>query len=330
MHSSTLDDLADAYARVSASNQRLLQAFDNLAAHLHQEGVDFILLKGADVLTRLYGAWGLRTFCDIDLLVHEQDLVKLDRLLLGLGFQQEIDGNPAYRSSDGRLLLDIASGIWYLDQTGLEAIWRRSIKRTIQAHPFRCMHTNDLALYLTAYNILHRGSCSPAFAQDLRLLIEREPVNWEVVLDEAVRWNLKIPLYYGFVNASKYEPIPIPQPVLSRLAPSSFSEQILLHMLRRLVTDQPLPNIGHFLLLITRPGGKQLEWIWKYLMPSREFLRYRYGEQGASQPLLTRSFRFVRLFGQAFVLASRMAGRLCSPSWTDERSLRSSSNVHSR
>lgn len=330
MPSLTLDDLAEAYARVSAQNREALDQFVEIGTVLQQQRIGFLILKGADLLSRLYGAGGLRPMTDIDLLVHDADLPRLDRVLIDRGYRQEIDGNPVYRSANGKLLLDITTTIWYLDQQGLEDIWQRAIQRTIRTLSVRCLHTNDLTLHLIAYNILHRGSCSPTCAKDLRLLTEREPVDWDVVLKDAVRWSLNIPLYYGLVKASEHEPIAIPPHVLSRLAPASITEQALLQMLRRVATDQPLPNIGHFLLLITRPSGKRLKWMWKSLMPSKEFLRYRYGERGTAQPMRTRLLRLVRLSGQASLLAMRILARICTPSSAPKPFPRSPLNIHSR
>ncbi len=72
-------------------------------------------------------------------------------------------------------------------------------------------------------------------------------------------------------------------------------------------------DIGHFLLLMTRPGGQKLRWLWRYLFPSRNFLRYRYGERGAAQPILTRLLRAGWLMTQASVLAAKIVVRLIMP-----------------
>lgn len=319
----TLDNLVEQYQQVSLSNQRMLEAFGALVTELQRAQVAFILLKGADVLSRLYRIRGLRPFCDIDLLVHAQDLSRLDRLLTSLGFQPEIDGNPSYYSSERGLRLDITTSIWYLNPDGLCEIWDRTIQRTIEANLIRCMCTNDLVLYLTAYNILHRGSCSTTFTHDLRLLIEREPVDWVVVLEQAVRWNLNIPLYYGLTTASRHESSSIPPAVLQSLAPTSITEKRLLDLLRAVVTDKPLLNIGHFLMFITRPVGQKLRWVWSYLSPPREFLRYRYGKRGVSQPLLTSVMRVGWLIAQSVVLISHILLRLLikpSPKVAEHRS----------
>lgn len=310
MPSSTLDDLADAYTRVSAQNHEALVRFVEIGTMLQRQGIDFLLLKGADLLTRLYGAIGLRPMTDVDLLLHESDLPRAEAILLASGFSREIDGNPAYRLPDGSLLLDIGTTIWYLDQSGIEGIWARTVQRMIHTLPVRCMNRNDLLLYLAAYAVLYRGCCSPTFAKDLALLAKQESIDWPSVADEALRWNLKIPLYHGLSAATTYESLSIPAPILNGLAPSRIREKALLRILRTFVTDQPIPHIGHALLWLTRPRGQTWRWVKGYLWPSERFLLYRYGEAQAGSPWRTRLFRLKELMGELLLLTARMLSRL--------------------
>ena len=53
MPSSTLDDLLEAYGRVSTANRAMLHGFASVAESFHREHIRFVVLKGADVITRL-------------------------------------------------------------------------------------------------------------------------------------------------------------------------------------------------------------------------------------------------------------------------------------
>ena len=81
MPSSTLDDLLEAYTQVSIRNRAILEEFALIAQRFRQQGIACIVLKGADVLSRLYGVRGARPLSDVDLLVHESDLPTIDREL---------------------------------------------------------------------------------------------------------------------------------------------------------------------------------------------------------------------------------------------------------
>jgi Uncharacterised nucleotidyltransferase len=311
MPSSTLDDLADAYTQVSLINKRLLDEYEIVGQAFQRQGIDCIVLKGADLLSRLYGMRGARPLSDVDLLVHEQDLPAIHQLLIETGFTQQIDGNPAYCSSQSTLSLDLVSNLWYLDEEGLAALWARARIRPLGQLTVKQLCSDDLLLYLIAYSVVHRGHLSPSFFTDLRLLIEKEPLDWPTLIEEAGRRHLKIPLYHGLCQlALSNSTIGIPATVIRQLSPSTKAEHILEFLFQRLVTNRPLPELGHFLLWITQPPGRSLAWLRRTLFPSSLFLAYRYGCESMKRPWHTRITRWWQMARAANILIARMLIRL--------------------
>jgi len=296
MPSSTLDDLVDAYTAVSLVNKRLLDEYQIIGHAFQRTGIDCILLKGADLLSRLYGMRGTRPLSDVDLLVHEQDLPTIHRLLIEAGFTQQIDGNPAYLSPQSTLSLDLISGLWYLDEEGLAALWGRARTRTLGQITVKQLASDDLLLYSIAYSVVHRGHLAPSFFTDLRLLVEKEPPHWPTLVEESIRHHLKIPLYHGLRQlALSKATIAIPSTVIQQLVPATTAEQALEFLFRRLVTTQPLPELGHFLLWITQPPGHRLAWLHRTFFPSALFLAYRYGSESVKRPRQTAITRWCQL-----------------------------------
>jgi Uncharacterised nucleotidyltransferase len=311
MPSSTLDDLADAYTQVSLVNKRLLDEYELVGQIFQRQGIDSILLKGADLLSRLYGVRGTRPLSDVDLLVHERDLPAIHRLLLEAGFTQQIDGNPAYLSPQSGLSLDLISELWYLDEEGLAALWRRARTRQLGQVTVKQLASDDLLLYLIAYSVVHRGHLSPSFFTDLRLLIEKEPFHWPTLVEGSIRHHLKIPLYHGLRQlALSNATIAIPSTVIQQLAPATIAEQALEFLFRRLVTTRPLPELGHLLLWITQPPGRRLAWLHRTFFPSSRFLSYRYGTEHAKRPKQATITRWWQLARAANLLIARILIRL--------------------
>ena len=311
MPSSTLDNLADAYTQVSLINKRLLDECEIVGLAFQRQGIECILLKGADLLSRLYGVRGMRPLSDVDLLVHEQDLPAIHRLLIETGFVQQIDGNPAYVSPQSTLSLDLISGLWYLDEEGLAALWGRARTRPLGQLTVKQLAADDLLLYLIAYSVVHRGHLCPSFFTDLRLLIEKEPLDWPTLVENAGRHYLKIPLYHGLRQlASSNSTTDIPSTVIQQLAPATMAERTLEFLFRRLVTTQPLPELGHFLLWITQPPGQKLAWLRRTLFPSSRFLAYRYGDESVKRPRQTKITRWWQLARAGHILIARVLIRL--------------------
>jgi len=231
-------------------------------------------------------------------------LPAIERIATGLGYLPQIDGNPAYRSAEGILALDLITEIWYTDDT--EDIWQRAIQLDLAGLPVKGMGADDLLMYLTAYSVLHRGYFLPSFPKDIALLVGKEPLDWEFILDEAVRRNLKIPLYHGLSYAARHESISIPNHVLGSLAPTTKTEKGLQFVLQKLVTDKAVDGMGHFLLLISQPGKKKWRRLHQAFWPPPSFLKYRYGERGKTSPIRARLRRAVYLAARALRLSAHI------------------------
>src|SRR5438132_9839943 len=185
MTRSSADQLIEAYAQVGSVNVYLLKRLESVLAQFHEHGIEVMLLKGADLIPRVYGVMGLRRRTDVDLLVHQTDLQDIDRILTDSGYQPSIDGNPAYEDPERTFSLDLATGLWYLDETS--GIWQRAVSRKLGTVPIKGMGASDLLIYLTTYIVVHRGFLSRSFAQDLELLVRKEAMNWAFILEEASR-----------------------------------------------------------------------------------------------------------------------------------------------
>jgi hypothetical protein len=115
-------------------------------------------------------------------------------------------------------------------------------------------------------------------------------------------------MYHGlsFV-ATRYAGVPIPDHVLRSLAPSTLSERLWYRFFQKLVTDQPIAELGHLLLFLTQPGLKRWRWLRDVFFPSPAFLTYRYGDKWNTHPLATRLSRPFFLLFQATRLFIRIA-----------------------
>jgi hypothetical protein len=311
MPSSTLDDLVEAYSRVSAANRTILDRFRTVAQLFHQQGIPFLLLKGADVISRLYGIRGTRPLSDVDLLVLDSDLPAIDRLLTGRGFERQIDGNPSYVSADRGLSLDLVTSLWYLTDQELTEVWSRAVARPFPPTPVTCLSTEDLLLYLIAYAVSHRGQISSANLQDWRLLIGKESPDWRTVLHRADQYGLRTPLYHALSRLAAGAAELVPDDVLAQVSPRTRRDAIQAWALRKLVTHEPLPEVGHLFLILTQRRMALWSWISRTLLPSRTFLSYRYGARAQVRPWTTRFLRLFQLIVAASALSARIMRRLC-------------------
>jgi putative nucleotidyltransferase-like protein len=297
------------YSRVSSADKLKFEKLSAVLGEMQKERIDCILLKGADLIPRLYGVLGVRPLGDADLLVHESDLPAIDRLLTRSGYRPIIDGNPAYMDPDNILALDITTKVWYVDEP--DVIWQRAVQRQFHGISVKGLGSDDLLIYLIAYSVVHRGYLSAAFLRDMCLLVEKERLDWAFIVEEASRRHVRTPLYHGLSYVSRRAGVPVPDHILSRLAPSRTIERLSYFFFQKLVTDKPVAELGHLLLFLTRPGWVQkVRWLSGALFPPPAFLTYRYGDRWNAHPLATRLSRPFALMSQAVRLSLRILRRL--------------------
>ncbi len=312
MPSSTLDALVERYATVSLANQRMLASFSAVARGCHQAQIPIMVLKGADLIPRLYGIAGLRPLSDIDLLVRNQDLPRIHDLLLTMGLVPQIDGNPSYRLPDDSVALDIVTTIWYLDDQ--EGLWARRTTRNLAGVEVAGLGTTDLLLYLIAYAVVHRGDLSDTFRADLALLVTQERPDWPILLAQAAQSGLRMPLAHALEAAhiSSHSTC-CPEWVLEQVRPHGMFERLDRWILRQLVTPEPMPHLGFFLLFWFSSWSRRLAQLRRFFFPEPAFLSWRYGPDAAAAPWRTRARRARQLIVDGYRLLCGILSRLLSP-----------------
>ncbi len=237
--------------------------------------------------------------------------MRLTKILTDAGYTRQIDGNPCYASPGNGLSFDIVTTLWYLDDQSLAELWANARPHVLHARTISLLAADDLLIHLTAYAVIHRGALTPAWEQDMRLLLLREIIDWTALSRKARQYSLSVPLLYGLTYLRQRRPtLPIPNAFLQTLTPVGCFENSLYWLLQRLVTNQPVPELGHFLIWLTRPAGTKWSWLYRTFFPSKTFLEYRYGSAAARAPLVTRCRRLIGLGWAMLILAIQIVRRL--------------------
>lgn len=302
------EGFADAYAKVAAANRLTLDKLAALLREFERRGIECLLLKGCDLVTRIYPTLGQRQIGDVDLLVHEADLPRVDEAARALGLKPDINGNAAYIDEDRSFLVDIFDSIWYLEDDG--AIWDRSVARKGLGLVVRAMEATDALFFICAWTCLHRAYFTANFPGDVALLVKSEPIDWKHFCAEASRLRLKLAVKHSLDYARAKRPFAVPDSVGAALAPSGILERVQLGFLRRLVTGRRLFGLSHALMYLTKPRRSRLSSIRAAFWPERRFMSYRYGDRGPAAMLAMRVLRPFYLAAQGLLLLGRIAGRL--------------------
>jgi len=199
----SVHQILEATVRANAQKNLLYAAeLLRLSAALRGANVPFASFKGVVLAHSLYGDIGLREFCDLDILVHEDDLGRAEDILAACGY---LPGFPdrAWRSAFlgyqyQYLFRHARTGLtvdlhWRLASKGVQfpldtdEVWSHLAQISLEGRAVPVLGREDLALYLAAHGA-KEGWRSLVWVCDFALLLRKHPeIDWEALLERARR-----------------------------------------------------------------------------------------------------------------------------------------------
>ncbi|MFH2204591.1 MAG: nucleotidyltransferase family protein [Elusimicrobiota bacterium] len=261
---------------VLSANLLLFKDFEEAAHAFDAAAIPFLALKGIVFARELYPRPDMRAMEDIDLLIRPPDAYKARRLLAELGYAPKPDDPHAMRR--GRTELDVESGIWYLDKSGVEALWRRALTVEEDGSSFRSPSWEDHLIHVVAHCAVHHAAWDASDKEDLRRLLDL-PLDYAAVARRLRRARLGA----AFTASLRALKLKTPPELASALpAAGGIEERLFLSALSHGANT----GLGHLLRLWTAPN--RLHAVGRWLFPERDFLRRRYMTE---YPLLYLFFR---------------------------------------
>lgn len=231
---------ADVYQRLHqgylasvANNLRLSHWMDKVLSGFHREGIQVIPLKGIYLAEALYGDIGLRPSSDIDLLVREEDLGRVQNLLQMLGYRRIAKSISENLARFGRHWLfipdrpDVGGCIevhwnFYLAQPrklDMRPVWERAVPRQLNGQKVLTLSPADLLFHLTLQQRLH-GYKSLKIYSDLADLLGRYPeMDWKYIIARASESGQRVGIYYALQITRELLSAEVPGWVLGELRP---------------------------------------------------------------------------------------------------------------
>ncbi len=147
------------YLQNASRNMNLYQGLGKVLEVMGKNHIPVMALKGAHLAELVYGNIALRPMCDLDLLVKEKDLLKVDEILLGLGYRPVGDDRQvternrhfAYRLPGKELYVEIHWTLIRADypfDIDLEGQWERARPAVIGNGAIWVQAPEDLLLHL--------------------------------------------------------------------------------------------------------------------------------------------------------------------------------------
>lgn len=277
-------DFRRAYYRSAGHNVELLSALSDVAVALARNGIACVALKGADLVKRLYPNIALRPMGDADVYVPAESAERAEAVLGSLGYRPwcpDMTPGLSRRARHARLYVGGRHEATSLDlhwslvghREDVRAPSRDWLFRNIRdgVEPWR--HLTDTAhlLYLAAHmKLQHYDEEIPLlWLIDFYLLASRGSVDWDELSADAKRLGWGAAVAAVALDVRKRLGVPLPPP-LETLDASS-GPRLPLH--RRGARNEPERVWNE---LSTLPWSQRLALVRAFLLPSPEYVRFRY------------------------------------------------------
>lgn len=304
---SVVAELRQAHARQAVANTVLLRAFAAALGRLTAAGIPTIALKGAALVDAVYGSLGQRPMNDLDLLVPADRAAAAAELLLAdgyvwaaptdlaaaLAFENELMlRRPGPIDTVLELHWHLVNAPYYQRRIPMDWFWDTALPLRVGGADTRTLGPEAQLLYLCAHLVLHHGQQADL---ELRLLADiaailrsaaaaDRAIDWDLVLRQARDWDLVIALRRALFQAVERLDAPVPDTALEalgRLRPSASEARVVAAM------TAPNPSVAARFRadLAGLPDARtRLRFIGRSLFPSPDYMRQRYGPEGARLP----------------------------------------------
>ncbi len=292
--------LRAAYLRTAEQNVLYRHYARQVYSACERAGIEIIPLKGIFLADRVYDSIALREMSDIDLLVRQEELEKLDHVLVETGFvpMQEIrevlfeEGHHLrYLHAGCRLLLEAHWDLMDPDQdvkVDREALWKRSRPTGPSGRTLRELCPEELLLHLAVHLANHTFCLGLRGLNDLAATIRfyGDVMDWDLLVDIARAWNATRPLYVNLRLLGDLLCVRVPDNLFEKLLPGGLDEGYY-DACRELVFASYEPNNPVFALWAERNRGVKTGFMLGSLFPSPRTIVLKYpGVSNSLQILL--------------------------------------------
>jgi hypothetical protein len=279
---------------------RLLQIFE-----LHN--IPAVPYKGPVLAASVYGDIALRQFTDLDIIIHEQDILMAEELLISHGYSPEFRLNGVqgrffirlqrdckYFHNNGKFITEIQWGIvqrYFPKIFDTEQLWERLEPVSIDGKNTKTFSPEDMFLILCLHGYYHCWERLLWICDLAEFIRVHQNMDWKRVIEKAHARGYERILLLGLLLSNDILESTIPEDVLQKTQTDRTVKSFAGHISKLLFSEQDLSSkaFKYFLLQINiwkRLGDKirycvgrtitpnEADWLALSLPASLSFLYY--------------------------------------------------------
>ena len=279
---------------------------------LHDAGVELIILKGPALARLVYPDPSLRTWNDLDLVVHEREWNRVHQLLADLG-HISASGlaepppklvpwaghfHSRYFHPQSRFLVEVHyddlldTGLAVRD---LAAFWGRAVDVEVAGRPVKALCLADHLAHLCMH-VHHHGYIRLNWLADIAFIVRERAaeLDWDEVVALATSEEVQVGVYYTLYYVQQLLGVAAPAEVMDELRPDPFRRRFHQRFMpdEGVLSLQPmsLPFFSFYFrpfmnrlapdLLVMGRRRDKIHYLWRLITPPRAWLFHHYRLDG--------------------------------------------------
>lgn len=234
-----------AYSHIkTARNLFLSKKLCQILELFKNHDIQVIPFKGSVLAASAYNNLVIREFCDIDLLIKQEDFAQVKELLLAQNYKPRSELQPwgeDFASQDDKVHIDIH---WQLAPScfpyrlDFSCLWQRCQTISIFNQKVITVSPEDLLLILCLQIVKDAHYRQEKLKQvcDIAELVRTSSLNWELVIQQSQNLSSERLLLFGLAVARELLQIEIPLEIKQKIASDRIVNRYLSHVKEQLFT----------------------------------------------------------------------------------------------
>ena len=252
--------------RIAHQNLLLTAELLRVMQALVAENIPAIPYKGPVLAATTYGDLAMRSFCDLDILVSEKDVLRVLKIMPELGYRAEFSLTPAQEEKYLRSTCEYnfhhdRNQIWVEihwqvipPRFGLtfefDRLWCRAGFLSVGGSQLRVLSREDELLVLSVHGFKHLWDCLKWVCDVANLLSAPEELDWSYILSEADRIGAMRVVLVAASLANQMFHSCLPEPIRLRLREDSAAVSIAREIISSYSRGTSMPRMKARLLML--------------------------------------------------------------------------------
>ncbi len=227
--------------KLKIDNSYILGTLDKVINIFSEEGIEVILLKGADLIHRVYKSFDIRHLDDIDLLIHFSDLDRAIDALKRIDFKVPARRELNYFKKASYNIECWSKGIlpclfelhWDLSQRfrykiNMQQIWSSCQQEMLpNVGSVKFLKPEFLFIHLCVHLFHHSFHAQLKWHIDLKEIMQKMKIDMNEVFEKSREWGCHYSIYYALLYLKKIFPKNLDNETFYMLSPPKLRDYFI-------------------------------------------------------------------------------------------------------